>query len=112
MKRCVISRYFYKWLVLFLVIASAYSLFGAVKVKGHYRSGYYRKNGTYVSPTYVKPHYRSDPDGNVWNNWSTYPNINPYTGEQGTKYKYSSPSSDKKSNYNYISYPSGPWSEI
>ena len=42
--------------------------------------GYYRKNGTYVSS-----HYRSNPDGNFWNNWSTYPNINPYTRVRGTK---------------------------
>ncbi len=42
--------------------------------------GYYRSNGTYV-----QPHYRSDPDGNPYNNWSTYPNINPYTGKRGTK---------------------------
>lgn len=42
--------------------------------------GYYRNNGTYV-----QPHYRSNPDGNPHNNWSTYPNINPYTGERGTK---------------------------
>lgn len=42
--------------------------------------GYYRSNGTYV-----QPHYRSSPDGNFWNNWSTYPNINPYTGSLGTR---------------------------
>ena len=45
-----------------------------------YVRGYYRSNGTYVAP-----HYRSDPDGNFWNNWSTYPNINPYTGRIGTR---------------------------
>ena len=42
--------------------------------------GYYRRNGTYV-----QPHYRSNPDGNPHNNWSTYPNVNPYTGKRGTK---------------------------
>ena len=42
--------------------------------------GYYRSNGTYV-----QPHYRSNPDGNFWNNWSTYPNVNPYTGTTGTR---------------------------
>jgi len=47
----------------------------AVRVRGYFRS-----NGTYV-----RPHYRSNPDGNFWNNWSTYPNINPYTGSRGTK---------------------------
>jgi hypothetical protein len=43
-------------------------------------SGYYRSNGTYV-----QPHWRSDPDGNPHNNWSTYPNVNPYTGKRGTR---------------------------
>ena len=42
--------------------------------------GYFRKNGTYVAP-----HYRSHPDGNFWNNWSTRGNINPFTGKLGTK---------------------------
>lgn len=42
--------------------------------------GYYNSNGTYV-----QPHYRSTADGNFWNNWSTYPNMNPYTGKIGTR---------------------------
>jgi len=46
-----------------------------VPVRGHYR-----KNGTYVSP-----YYRSNPDGNFGNNWSTAGNINPYTGKRGSK---------------------------
>src|SRR5262245_33139475 len=48
---------------------------GAVHV-----NGYYRSNGTYV-----QPHYRSAPDGNFYNNWSTKGNVNPFTGEPGTK---------------------------
>lgn len=47
---------------------------GAVHVRG-----YFRNNGTYV-----QPHYRSAPDHNVWNNWSTKGNINSYTGAVGT----------------------------
>jgi hypothetical protein len=43
----------------------------AVKV-----GGYFRKDGTYV-----QPHYRSNPDGNPYNNWSYPGNTNPYTGE-------------------------------
>ena len=42
--------------------------------------GYYRKDGTYV-----QPHFRSAPDGNFWNNWSTVGNVNPYTGAVGTR---------------------------
>jgi hypothetical protein len=54
-----------------LAIAFSSSAFAQVAVKGHFR-----KNGTYVAP-----HYRSNPDGNFWNNWSTIGNVNPYTGE-------------------------------
>ena len=42
--------------------------------------GYVRKDGTYVAP-----HYRSAPDGDFYNNWSTKGNINPYTGKPGTR---------------------------
>ena len=39
-----------------------------------------RKDGTYV-----EPHRRSTPDARIENNWSTKPNVNPYTGKSGTK---------------------------
>lgn len=45
-----------------------------------YVQGHFRSNGTYV-----QSHYRSQPDGNFYNNWSTYPNTNPYTGSMGTR---------------------------
>ncbi len=48
-------------------------------------NGYTRSNGTYV-PGY----YRSTPDGNPYNNYSTQGNINPYTGAVGTKSPYGS----------------------
>lgn len=44
-----------------------------------YVQGYVRKNGTHV-----QGHYRSAPDGNFRNNWTTKGNINPYTGAHGT----------------------------
>lgn len=56
---------------------------------------YLRSNGTYV-----QGHYRSLPDGNFGNNWSTYPNVNPYTGSIGSRHYPSYPS--------YQSYPSYP----
>lgn len=43
-----------------------------------YVRGYSRNDGTYIAP-----HYRSTPDGNPWNNWSTDGNVNPYTGVVG-----------------------------
>ena len=42
--------------------------------------GYYKKDGTYV-----QPHYRSSPNRSYNDNWSVSPNINPYTGQQGTR---------------------------
>jgi len=45
-----------------------------------YVKGHYTKKGTWV-----KPHYRSAPDGDFSNNWSTRGNRNPYTGKIGTK---------------------------
>jgi hypothetical protein len=45
-----------------------------------YVRGHRRSNGSYV-----RPHYRSNPDGNFNNNWSTYPNVNPHTGSVGTR---------------------------
>ena len=34
---------------------------------------------------------RSAPDNNIYNNYSTKPNINPYTGQTGTVNPYSQP---------------------
>lgn len=51
---------------------------GTTHVRGHFRS----------DGTYVDPHYRTLPDGSRLNNWSTYPNVNPYTGRQGTADPY------------------------
>ena len=41
-----------------------------------YIQGYQRKDGTYV-----QPHYRSQPDGNPYDNYSYPGNTNPYTGQ-------------------------------
>jgi endonuclease YncB( thermonuclease family) len=42
--------------------------------------GYFRKDGTYVAA-----HKRTVPDANFDNNWSSQGNVNPYTGEVGSK---------------------------
>jgi hypothetical protein len=46
----------------------------------HYVSGYVRSNGTYVSG-----HFQTNPNGTRNDNYSTRGNINPHTGEPGTK---------------------------
>jgi len=43
-------------------------------------NGYTRQNGTTVDG-----HYRSTPNGNPNDNWTTKGNYNPYTGEAGTR---------------------------
>jgi len=43
-------------------------------------NGYYRQNGTFVNG-----HYRTSPDHTDTNNWSTSPNVNPFTGQKGTR---------------------------
>lgn len=80
-------------MVLAVICVTALSAHADVRVRG-----YYRRNGTYV-----QPHYRSNPDGNFWNNWSTYPNINPYTGAVGTRHtpSYSSGYSWRTPSYSY-----------
>lgn len=47
--------------------------------------GYTRSNGTYVAP-----HYQTAPNATKLDNWSSKPNVNPYTGQQGTKDPYKS----------------------
>ena len=42
--------------------------------------GYVKSDGTYV-----QPYYRTSPDETRSNNYSTSGNINPYTGEAGTR---------------------------
>jgi hypothetical protein len=64
-----------------MALAIGFSLFCMGQAQAdEFVRGYFRSNGTYVAP-----HYRSSPDGNFFNNWSTYPNINPYTGQMGTR---------------------------
>jgi len=45
---------------------------------------YFRSDGTFV-----RGHFRTRPNSTVLDNYSTWPNINPYTGKVGSRYKYS-----------------------
>mgnify|MGYP001614013961 CR=1 FL=1 len=58
-----------------LVLLGATAATAQVNVRGNVKA-----DGTYVAP-----HYRSAPDGNFYNNWSTTGNVNPYTGKLGTQ---------------------------
>ena len=66
-----------------LIVLSASALvllFSASVFSDTFVQGYFKKDGTYVAP-----HYRSSPDKSYNNNWSVKPNINLYTGKQGTR---------------------------
>jgi hypothetical protein len=83
----------------FFVVAVAAVALSATASAQVYVHGYTKSDGTYVAP-----HYRSSPDGNPYNNYSTIGNVNPYTGQPGTK----NPNSNS-SNGSYGSY-SNPYS--
>lgn len=46
----------------------------------HSVRGHYTKDGTYV-----QPYHATNPDNTKVNNWSSKPNVNPYTGKEGTR---------------------------
>ena len=70
--------------------------FSQVNPNSVYVNGYFKSNGTYVPG-----HYRTSPNQTINDNYSTYPNFNPYTGEQGTiQPTYSIPSYSVPSNSN------------
>jgi hypothetical protein len=58
----------------------AASIFVTDAFSDTYVRGYTRRDGTYV-----QPHYRSSPNNSYNDNYSTRPNVNPYTGQTGTR---------------------------
>ena len=66
-------------LLLICVFFLGTNSFGQVNSSNTYVNGYYKSNGTYVDG-----YYRTTPNNTINDNYSTYPNVNPYTGTQGT----------------------------
>lgn len=66
------------WVCIFLTFLTSNLVSAQVNSNHVYVSGYYRSNGTYV-----KGHYRTAPNSTNKDNFSTYGNYNPYTGESG-----------------------------
>jgi len=61
----------------------------------HSTRGYVKSNGTYVAPARA-----TNPNRTANDNWSTKPNVNPYTGKTGTRspdYGYKAPKAPKSS---------------
>ena len=72
------------YLSLAMVAASLFAageLHAQQSVSGHYR---HNANGSF---SFVRPHYRTHADTSFYNNWSTYPNVNPYTGHVGSHHR-------------------------
>ena len=67
-------------LLLGAVFALGLSDAALAQTNDHYVSGYTRSDGTYV-----QPHYQTNPNGTRDDNYSTQGNVNPYTGQPGTK---------------------------
>lgn len=68
-----------------------------VNSNNHYVNGYHRRDGTYV-----KGHYRTNRNHTNRDNYSTKPNVNPYTGKKG----YIEPDNNYLPSYNYFTTPS------
>ncbi len=67
--------------------------------ENHYVQPYTKSNGTYV-----QGHYQTSPDSNIYNNYSTRGNVNPYTGKEGTVNPYAIPSTYTVPAYNNNGY--------
>lgn len=78
--------------VVLLVAALALAAPAAHAQGSHRVKGYTTKNGTYVAPT-----RRTNADGRLSNNYSSKPNVNPYSGRVGTVDPYAPPKPRKPS---------------
>ena len=62
-----------------ILMLSSFIGFSQVNTNSTYVNGYYKSNGTYV-----KGYHRTKSNSTINDNYSTKPNINPYTGKKGT----------------------------
>ena len=78
------SLFLLAWLVVLLVSPIVHSKSPYAGNKGNPSTttvhGYTKKDGTYVAP-----YQRTAPNETQRDNWSSKPNVNPYTGKEGTK---------------------------
>jgi hypothetical protein len=65
---------------LILVVAVLLAVAAPAFAGDTYVKGYIKKDGTYVAP-----YHRTTPNSTTSDNYSTYPTINPWTGQQGTR---------------------------
>ncbi|MDO9553366.1 hypothetical protein [Rhodonellum sp.] len=60
--------------IFFAVVANA-----QVNPNNHYVKPHTKSNGVFV-----EGHHKTNPNSTIRDNYSTYPNVNPYTGKTGT----------------------------
>ena len=63
--------------ILYLVLLLPLTVLSA---GSHAVKGYIKKDGTYVAP-----HRQTNSNSTQKDNWSSKPNVNPYTGKKGNK---------------------------
>ena len=87
----------YFFTILFVVLAVAsFAFAGDTWVNGHLKDS----NHDGVKDTWVDGYHRTTPNNTALDNYSTYPNVNPYTGKQGTDNPYQNNNNFFNSNYN------------
>jgi hypothetical protein len=84
----------------FLSLLSVVALVAPALAADTYVRPHVRKDGTYV-----QPHYRTSPDSTPNNNWSTIPNVNPHTGQPGTRQPDYSPRLSPSPNFTPQPFP-------
>lgn len=67
-------------LVIIGIVLLPLSVFADEAVRGHWKD----TNHDGVKDTYVNPYHRTTPNSNLYDNYSSKPNVNPYTGEKGS----------------------------
>lgn len=66
-----------------LILCALLALSSSAVMADDHVKGYVKSNGTYVAP-----HIRTTPNSTKLDNYSSKGNINPYTGQRGTKDPY------------------------
>lgn len=77
-----------KKIIVFLVVGllPVFAIAGDTTVKGHWKD----TDHDGMKDTYIEPYHRTTPNNTKDDNYSTYPNTNPYTGQQGKSSDYDS----------------------
>lgn len=63
-----------------IIWIAAIAVLSTAALADTYVEGYVRSDGTYVAP-----HYRSEANSNLYDNYSSKGNSNPYTGQRGSE---------------------------